>query len=381
MKMKKRFMVLSLMMLMLFFSSAASFSLAQNVIPNVPELEINHVTVAAEEGQFFGWPANGGAWVWGDEIVVVFKQGKMNIKEKGHLIDRSVPQIDVQARSLDGGKTWTLEKDYQFICNNNTVKKLESPIDFKHENFAFRFQLTGLSGGKSYFFYSYDRCKTWNGPYELPLFGEALVSARTCTLIEGTHEMRAFVSGAPQTGEEFGTHVFLIQTQDGGLNWEKVTDVGLPSQPDQWSIMPSVARISGNELVCALRFHNRNKNISGHEYWGSLDNGKTWQFRSMLPLGSTPPSLEYLNGDRLVVLYGQRNGKTPGISVRLSKDRGKTWGDEIVFRNDGGSFDLGYTRNVFRSDGKGILIYYFTLQNPNADRTIEATLWNPDQIQ
>jgi hypothetical protein len=374
---KTIFTVFTSIILMVFFSTITTFSNAQNTAEN----RFTHVTVAAEKGQFFGWPANGGAWAWGDEIVVIFQQGKMNTAEKGHLIDRSIPQIDVHARSLDGGKTWKLEKDYQFICNQNTVKKLETPIDFKHENFAFRFQLTGIKGGKSYFFYSYDRCKTWNGPYELPLFGEAFVSARTCTLIEGTHEMRAFVSGAPQTGEEFGTHVFLIRTQDGGLNWEKVADVGPLSHPDKWYIMPSVARISENELVCGLRFVDRDKKIYGNEYWGTLDNGKTWQFRSMLPIGSTPPSLEYLSGDRLVVLYGQRDGKTTGINARLSRDRGKTWGDEIVFRNDGGSFDLGYTRNVFRTDGKGVLMYYFTLKDPLQDRTIEATIWNPDEIK
>jgi hypothetical protein len=374
---KKIFTVFTTIILMVILSSITLFSNAQNMA----EDRFTHVTVAAEKGQFFGWPANGGAWVWGDEIVVVFKQGKMNLAEKGHLIDHSIPQIDVHARSLDGGKTWKLEKDYQFVCNKNTVKKLETPINFKHENFAFRLRFTGITGGKSYFFYSYDRCKTWNGPYELPLFSEAFVSARTCTLIEGTNEMKAFVSGAPKTGEEFGTHVFLIQTRDGGLNWEKVADVGPLSHPDQWYIMPSAVRISENELVCALRFYDRNKKISGNEYWGTLDNGKTWQFRSMLPIGSTPPSLEYLSGDRLVVLYGQRVGKTTGISARLSRDRGKTWSDEIILRNDGGSFDLGYTRNIFRTDGKGVLMYYFTLKNPLQDRTIEATIWNPNDIQ
>jgi hypothetical protein len=374
---QKNFTVFTSILFVVFFVSLTLFSIAQDTA----EQGLTHVTVAAEKDQFFGWPANGGAWVWNDEIVVVFKQGKMNTTEKGHLIDRAVPQIDVQARSLDGGKTWKLEKDYQFVCNKNTVKTLETPIDFKHENFAFRFQLTGITGGKSYFFYSYDRCKTWNGPYELPLFGEAFVSARTCIFVEGTHTMRAFVSGAPKTGDEFGTHVFLIQTQNGGLNWEKIADVGPLSHPNKWYIMPSAVRISEHELVCALRFRDKDKKISGNEFWGTLDNGKTWQFRSMLPIGSTPPSLEYLNGDRLVLLYGQRNGKKTGISARVSKDRGKTWNDEIVFRNDGGSFDLGYTRNVFRNDGKGVLLYYFTLNDPLQDRTIEATIWNPDEIQ
>ncbi len=344
----------------------------------VPDFE--DVTVAAEDGKFFGWPANGGAWAWDDEIVVVFKQGNMDTEADGHLIDRNTPEIDVQARSLDGGKTWTLERNFQFDCKPEKIKTLTAPIDFTHPDFAFRFQLTGLGGGKSYFFYSYDRCKTWSGPYELPLFGEALVSARTCLLIDGKNEMRAFVSGAPKTGQEFGTHVFLIRTADGGLSWEKIADVGPLSHPDCWYIMPDVVRISEKELLCGIRFTD--KKVWGNEYWGSVDDGKTWHFRSMLPIGGTPPSLEYFeDGDRLLVLYGQRNGKKKGVSARISRDRGRSWSDEIVIRDDGASFDLGYTRNVFRKDGKGVLIYYFTKGHPKADRTIEATIWDWDNFR
>ena len=35
------------------------------------------------------------------------------------------------------------------------------------------------------------------------------------------------------------------------------------------------------------------------------------------------------------------------------RQRGRTWGDEIVLRNEGGCWDLGYTRSVQRPDGQG----------------------------
>lgn len=346
--------------------------------------KFEHVTVAAEKGKFFGWPANGGAWCWDNEILVVFKQGDMDVGESGHLIKRSVPQIDVQARSLNGGKTWILEKDIQFVTNDKTVKKLTEPIDFTHKDFAIMFRLTGLNAGKSYFYYTYDRGHTWRGPFEVPMFGEALISARTCVLIESSKEMYAFISGAPKTGEEFSTHVLLVYTKDGGLTWEKVSDVGPASDSKQWFIMPDAVRISKTEIVCGLRYNdNRDgKQHCGIQIWGSIDNGRTWEHRNTFELGSSPPTLSWHREDgKLILFYGNRLRPTQGINAMVSHDKGRTWSKPIALRDDGGGFDLGYTKNVMRSDGKGILFYYYTLLDPKADRTIEATVWDSTDFQ
>lgn len=71
---------------------------------------IEHVAVYKEAGRFGGWPANHGIWSWGDEIVVGFELGYFKDNPKGHDIDYSRPAEHVLARSLDGGKTWTLER-------------------------------------------------------------------------------------------------------------------------------------------------------------------------------------------------------------------------------------------------------------------------------
>ena len=78
---------------------------------------------------------------------------------------------------------------------------------------------------------------------------------------------------------------------------------------------------------------------------------------------------------RLVVTYGYRNPPF-GIRARISEDNGKTWGDEIILRDDGGNFDLGYTRDLLRPDGKLVTIYYFS-NNVLSDRYIGATIWTP----
>ena len=65
-----------------------------------------------------------------------------------------------------------------------------------------------------------------------------------------------------------------------------------------------------------------------------------------------------------------------GIRARVSKDRGVSWGDEIVLRNDGAFWDVGYPRSVQRPDGKVVIVYYFA-DDRNKERFIGATIWEP----
>ncbi|HUS72272.1 MAG TPA: hypothetical protein VMY06_04325 [Sedimentisphaerales bacterium] len=59
---------------------------------------------------FCGWPANNGAWNWGDEILVCFdlhyfKEPDFDIDPTDHHRDPDKPGEVVMARSLDGGQT------------------------------------------------------------------------------------------------------------------------------------------------------------------------------------------------------------------------------------------------------------------------------------
>ena len=52
---------------------------------------MNHVIVYYEPGRFAGWPANAGAWNWGDEILVGFTKGYFEDKTDQHSIDKNKP--------------------------------------------------------------------------------------------------------------------------------------------------------------------------------------------------------------------------------------------------------------------------------------------------
>ncbi len=62
----------------------------------------------------------------------------------------------------------------------------------------------------------------------------------------------------------------------------------------------------------------------------------------------------------------------------ISADGGKSWGEEIVVRDDGPDGDLGYPATVQLRDGSLLSVYY---QKRAAGRQCEifATRWNPPE--
>ena len=88
---------------------------------------------------------------------------------------------------------------------------------FAQPNFAMKFHMQGRNEGHSMFLWSNDRCKIWNVPFKLPLFGRKGILARTDYLVDGPHEMMAFLASTKDTGKEGWP--FCARTTDGGA-WD-----------------------------------------------------------------------------------------------------------------------------------------------------------------
>ena len=90
--------------LLLLMLAAALLGSCQPTGKDTPK----QIKVYYEPGRFGGWPANNGIWSWGDEILVGFTQGfYKDLGPDRHAIDREKPEVNLFARSLDGGETWT----------------------------------------------------------------------------------------------------------------------------------------------------------------------------------------------------------------------------------------------------------------------------------
>jgi hypothetical protein len=358
--------------------AAASIPVASASEPKV----LRHFEVHREAGRFGGWPANHGAWSWGDELLVGFELGFFQESAEGHAIDYERPAEHVLARSLDGGETWSLERPAGLqpppgeavagVPTGETGRPLTpSPggIDFTHPDFVFTARMTSIHAGVSRFHYSLDRGRTWKGPHPLPDFGQPGTAARTDYLVGGEHDLTLLLTVAKSNGRE--GRVICARTRDGGGTWTLEGFVTPEPEGREYAIMPSSVRLDDGTILTAVRYR------PFIDLYASGDDGKTWERvgRPVPETGGNPPCLLQLRDGRLVLTYGYRE-EPYGIRAVFSRDLGKTWSDPFVLRDDGGSWDLGYTRSFERSDGKLVSVYYYNL-TPNGERFIAGTLWDP----
>ena len=189
--------------------------------------DFKNVVVYRELGHYGGWPANHGVWVWGDEIVVGFEAGTFKHSDQRHSIDWDKPAAHVLARSLDGGETWAIEKP-PGLRPPDGIKMAGVPtesggkpavdcpgdIDFSNPGFAMTVRMEDIHVGPSRFYYSYDRGKSWAGPFRVPNFGQKGIAARTDYLVNGKHDLTMFLTAAKSSGGVFGNSCFCVRHGD-----------------------------------------------------------------------------------------------------------------------------------------------------------------------
>ena len=259
------------------------------------------------------------------------------------------------------------------------AKPLADAVEFTHPDFVLRCW-------HEHFWYSYDRGRTWQGPFALGTFGmSSKLTARTDYSIIGPREALLFIS-AEVAGVQAGRykdHAFCARTADGGRSFQLVSWINGEPRSIR-AAMPATVRVSATELVTVLR---RRFDIAPGEAhcwldaFGSQDNGRTWQFLSRVAytdLGKhngNPPSLVRLQNGDLCVTYGFR-APPYGMRTKVSSDHGRTWGPEVMLRDDAATWDFGYPRSVVRPDGKVVNVYYYTTRE-RPEQHIAATIWNP----
>jgi hypothetical protein len=328
-----------------------------------------HVTVFQQPGVYGGWPANYGAWAWGNEILVGFGVApfKLNTPDH-HQYDLTKSREPRQARSLDSGETWTIENP---SFGEPDATDLTEPMNFDDPNFALT--LRAADSKTSHFWYSTDRGKSWRGPFRFPMLNRQAVMARTDYVVNGPRDAFIFLTVAKTNGRE--GRVICARTRDGGLTWQLVSEIG--DETNGFRIMPSAVRISPTTLLLATR-SAEGPTSSSIELFRSDDNALTWRYLgkpapSAGVFSGNAPSMIRLRDGRVVLTYGFRSPPY-GVRARVSPDEGRTWSDEIRLREDSAAWDNGYPRTMQRPDGKILTIYYFAEQ-PHRERTIAATIW------
>ena len=347
---------------------------SSTIEPNPTDSPRQNVIVFKEPGRYGGWPANHGIWAWDHEIVVGFTVAWYQPVESGHAVDRDRPFEKWQARSLDAGMTWSVEKPPGLVHGPGSPDETRPsrPLDFTHPDFAMMFAHDSIHEGPSCFFASTDRCRTWRGPYAFSVDGIDKIAARTDILVVSSRECLMLASAAKADDKE--GRPFCARTTDGGRSWQLAGFIG--PEPDGYAIMPSTVRLREGALLTTIRHVDPGRPAT-IDTFRSEDEGAHWEFVGVAAHdnGGNPPSLIQLSDGRLCLAYGYRR-EPYGIRARISRDDAATWEPEVVLRDDGPTGDLGYPRSVERPDGQVVTAYYFNGPRDD-DRAIEATIWEP----
>lgn len=343
---------------------------------------MEHVTVYAQPGRYAGWPANNGIWAWeGLEMLVGFTEGRYAAQPGLHSIE--APYRSLLCRSLDGGESWCSEEPHPFVGDVSPLSTCVNPIDFTHPGFAMRVvgdSYHGSSRKQGGFLISYDRGRSWTGPYEFaglstwPALQGQVITSRTDYVVEGKRQCLFLMS---TQGATMADRVFCIRTRDGGRTFCLAGWMVRPSDPFR-AVMPATVRTADGMLVSAVRRSNRPANdVCWVDAYGSANGGRTW--RCLSRIGDTgdhngnPPALCRLMDGRLCCVYGRRDWNR--LAARVSADGGISWGRETVIREFTGERpDFGYPRLLQRSDGKLVAVYYWA--SPELPQQhIAASIW------
>lgn len=376
------------------------------------QVQPQHVVVhKPAPGRALGWPANGGLWSWGDEILVMYLDCpyKDHPGFSNHDSDPSHPSSKwMTSRSLDGGLTWGDHRTAfpDLAANRASLKPvpLREPLDFSDPQLIVNFHWDGLGDGcRTFLYYSPDKGKSWKGPFDnIPLFDFKSMAGRTDYEVAGPRRLTAwFPCVELREGPWYRESTYAIFTNDGGLTWNKgprtsrpLGDCGQGRNKSEYGAMPSTVRVDAQTLVSAFRSGvtpPQGARTGWIDATRSTDNGKTWRgvgghLMDLPTLNSSPPALSRLPDGRLVCSWGYRlpdDGSGPtAIQARVSADRGETWGETLTLRRDGFDYDIGYVRQAVRPDGKVVTVYYYrTREDGQSPTYIAATIWDPSAVR
>jgi len=343
------------------------------------------VIVFSEKGRFGGWPANGGIWSWGDEILVAFTNAVYKENLLHHSVDETKPSLSALARSMDGGESWSYEYPEYYPGDGRMMLAPAEKINFAHPDLVIKISSKDFA-------VSYDRGRSFEGPYHFPAFEREKLTSRTDYIPINKDSCLFFLSTEEEEMVEARLQdwVFCALTPDGGKTFEFLSWINEPRYAR--SVMPSTVMTSDHTLVTTLRrrydkpFGDTLPRLSSTwiDAFVSHDKGLTWKMlgkvadTDMGKHNGNPPSLCLMEDGRLVVTYGYR-AVPYGIRARVSQDNGRSWGEEIHLRDGAWEFDMGYTRTVQRGDGKMVTVYYFTTEE-RKEQYIEACIWDPDDL-
>jgi len=369
-----------------------------------------HHVVYRNDREFAAWPHYCGLWKTRDgSIVAGFKRVPSNYGQYADVdhskLTRNMGEI-VVIRSRDNGKTWdrnsivpvfdmSIKSEADLPGGKASDWSSLPPLDFRDRD-------TLLMGGgipalfapnaRPWVRASTDGGRTWRAHTILPNWdfpGVSMPGSSTYSLREDGVMLFGMQSWAP--GAQ-GPRPIVYASPDGvqflylGSIFEEE-----PQSPYYPGGSPFAAAphfyprpivLKDGRVLSALRYQRDARYVIWTEIHESLDGGRTWHWLSRLNDWGAPADLVPMSDGRVVAVYGYRNPPNPGIRYRVSEDGGRSWGTEMILRDDAGGWDLGYPRVIEVEPGTLLTTYYINLKNDRINvnggvRHIACTVFRP----
>lgn len=372
--------------------------------------DAEHSVVYRNDEEFCAWPFVGGLWQTRDgSLVVVFTRYHVDYGrgETVHHDNLSMRQNGavVSLRSNDRGQTWELSTWQELFdipklkqglgVDNPQNYAAEGPVDFTDKNvLVANVTMPNMfnPAASSLVRVSTDGGRNWRRPVKLPMTGLHSLSGQGSTMVRSDGVSLIALCAVMADG---WTRRPLVYASTDGLQWnflsfmtpmsddgQAVSDqIGSPRFGAHRYFYPRPIQLRSGRILASMRSQRDPTSIIWTEMFDSDDGGRTWRFISRVNDWGAPGDIVEMSDGRIVCVYGYRLPAF-GIRYRVSEDGGHRWGPEMILRNDGGSWDLGYPRVMEIARGKCLAVYYINLsddpiQMNGGVRHIAQTVFKP----
>ena len=376
-----------------------------------PAKNAEHGVVYRNDGEFCAWPYTQGFFETGDGTLIAnfirtpADYGKVD--SLNHNVVMRGGATLLSARSRDRGRTWDGEALQPHTGNtlgphdgsSESILEL-GPLDFTDRNTLIWTQCSafGTPNSRPYVRVSKDAGRNWSRSYRLPMEGMPAISSNSSQMMRADGRSMLFLTMITKDGWSRRPMVFLSTADQS--TWHFQSFITPKEDPNgaadgDWAntassfafgghrwFYPRGVQLPSGRILCTLRCQRSPQGDMWSEMYYSDDGGGTWAFRSRINDFGAPTSLVRMQDGRLVSVYGYRLPPY-GVRAAVSEDEGETWNPEVILRDDGGSWDLGYPQAIESSKGKVMAVYYFNSKNDTvkADggvRHIARTIFTPD---
>jgi hypothetical protein len=342
--------------------------------------------VYRREDEFASHPYVAGFWeTAAGHLIANFSTRKVNYggdpdNLSHNNLGRNTGTRGVTVLSEDRGRTW---KEIDYPANSISGGPSEdgsdsmaeiAPLDFLNKNVLIANSSSGFSPtSRAFVRVSKDAGRTWSRSFSLPLDGLQALGAINSSLVRPDGRCLLFMFEVSQDG--WNRRPLVYRSTDDGTSFHFLSFITPKEDPfaagtgESWKKLPYAFgghrwfyprgyMLPNGRILCVLRCQRDPTGDLWTELYKSDDGGQTWQFLSRVNDFGAPGSLVQMGDGRLVIVYGYRLPPF-GIRAVVSEDEGVTWGPEIIVRDDGGSWDLGYPNAWLVEPGKVGAIYYF----------------------